>query len=353
VLILLHTLRYFICPLCHGNILLEAISEKERDQIKEASLICSIKKHRFPVVRFIPRFVSADATSSSFGFEWNTYPRTQLDSANGMRLSEERFFRQTQWPRDLAGQKILEVGSGAGRFSEIALQTGAQVFSIDASQAVDANWSNNGHHPNLILCQASLYELPFAQDYFDKVFCFGVLQHTPDVRMAFAAIARFTRPGGELVVDVYNKDYWRNYHTPIYLIRAITKHIPHGKLYQRISWSVPYLLPISTWLRNHIPFIGRQLGALIPVANYQGLLPTDSQKLIEEYSCLDTFDTLSPKYISPQRPETLLQWFLDAGYEDIEFDRETTCTVRGRRRATDRSGDRSEQVKLTDQLLKA
>jgi 2-polyprenyl-3-methyl-5-hydroxy-6-metoxy-1,4-benzoquinol methylase len=353
VLILLHTLQYFTCPLCYGELLLEAVSEKEHDQIKEASLICSIKKHRFPVVRFIPRFVSADATSSSFGFEWNTYPRTQLDSANGMRLSEERFFRQTQWPRDLAGQKILEVGSGAGRFSEIALRTGAQVFSIDASQAVDANWSNNGHHPNLILCQASLYELPFAQDYFDKVFCFGVLQHTPNVRMAFAAIARFTRPGGELVVNVYNKDYWRNYHTPIYLIRAVTKHIPHDRLYQWISWSVPHLLPISTWLRNHIPFIGRQLGALIPVANYQGLLPTDSQKLIEEYSCLDTFDTLSPKYISPQRPETLLQWFLDAGYEDIEFDRETVCTIRGRRRATDRSEDRSEQVKLTDQLLKA
>jgi SAM-dependent methyltransferase len=330
-------LQHLICPFCHGKLLLEAVSEKEHDQIKEASLICGIGKHRFPVIRFIPRFLLTDDISSSFGFEWNKYSRTQLDSANGMQLSEKRFFRQTQWPRDLSGQKILEVGSGAGRFTEIALQTGAQVFSIDASQAVDANWSNNGHHPNLILCQASLYKLPFAQDYFDKVVCFGVLQHTPDVPMAFAAIARFTRPGGELVVDVYNKDYWRNYHTPIYLIRAVTKHIPHDELYQWISWSVPHLLPISTWLRNHIPFIGRQLSALIPITNYQGLLPTESQKLIEEYSCLDTFDTLSPKYISPQRPETLLQWFLDAGYENIEFDRETVFAMRGRQRSTYRS----------------
>jgi SAM-dependent methyltransferase len=325
-------LQYFICPFCHNKLLLEDISEKEHDEIKEASVICSIRKHRFPVIQFIPRFLLTDNISSSFGFEWNKYPRTQLDSANGMRLSEERFFRQTHWPRNLSGEKILEVGCGAGRFSEIALQTGAQVFSIDASQAVDANWSNNRHHPNLVLCQANLYELPFAQDYFDKVFCFGVLQHTPNVPMAFASIARFTRPGGKLVVDVYNKDYWRNYHTPIYLIRMITKHIPHEELYQWVLWAVPPLLPISTWLRNHIPFIGRQLSALIPIANYQGFLPTESKKLVEEFSCLDTFDTISPEYISPQRPETLFQWFLEAGYENVEFDRETVFAMRGKRR---------------------
>jgi len=32
------------------------------------------------------------------------------------------------------------------------------------------------------LFQASIYELPFAPRQFDKVFCFGVLQHTPDFK---------------------------------------------------------------------------------------------------------------------------------------------------------------------------
>jgi SAM-dependent methyltransferase len=58
-----------------------------------------------------------------------------------------------------------------------------------------------------------LYTLPFPHDYFDKVFRFGVLQHTPDVALAFATIAKYVKPGGELTVDVYNKNYWRNYHT--------------------------------------------------------------------------------------------------------------------------------------------
>jgi SAM-dependent methyltransferase len=248
-----------------------------------------------------------------------------------MRLSEERFFRQTNWPKDLSGQKILEVGSGAGRFTEIALKTGARIFSVDASRAVDANWNNNGHQPNLTLCQASLYQLPFPQNYFDKVFCFGVLQHTANVTLAFSTIAKFVRPGGELAVDVYNKNYWRNYHTPIYLIRPMTKRIPHDRLYRWISWWVPRLLPVSTWLCDHFPFVGRQVSALIPIANYHGLLPTKSEEIIEEYSLLDTFDTLSPKYILPQSPDTVRQWFLNEGYENIEYDNETVFSIRGKK----------------------
>lgn len=329
-----NSLQHFVCPCCHSNLLLESIANKQRDEIEEAFLICGTGQHRFQIRQFIPRFVSTHDTTSSFGFEWNKHPRTQFDSVNGMQLSEARFIRQTNWPRDLSGEKILEVGSGAGRFTEIALKTGAQVFSVDASQAVDANWNNNGHYPNLSLCQASLYELPFPKGYFDKVFCFGVLQHTPDVALAFATIAKFVRPGGELAVDVYNKNYWRNYHTPIYLLRPITKRISHNRLYRWVAWWVPRLLPVSTWLRNHIPFVGRQVSALVPISNYDALLPTESSEIIEQYSILDTFDTLSPKYIWPQRPDTMHQWFVTAGYENIDFDNDTVFAMRGRRKLT-------------------
>lgn len=330
-----NTLSHLVCPYCHCGLHIEGIDEKDRDQIKNGSLSCSTGRHRFRISGCIPRFIVTDDDTSAFGFEWNKHPRTQFDSDNGMRLTEERFYRQTNWPRDLTGQRILEVGSGAGRFTEIALQTGAQIFSVDASRAVDANWSNNGHHPNLVLCQASLYELPFPQNYFDKVFCFGVLQHTPDVASAFASIAKFVKPSGELVVDVYNKNYWRNFHTPMYLIRPITKRISHERLHRWISLSVPRLLPISTWFRDHIPLIGRQMAALIPIANYAGIFPTQSVDLLEQYSILDTFDTISPKYVSPQTPATLRQWFLSAGYEYIHFDNKTVFSMRGRRKCSE------------------
>jgi SAM-dependent methyltransferase len=326
------SLRHFVCPTCRAGLTFEVVKTIEQDQVKEGTLGCRRGLHRFAVRDFVPRFYSEDSASSSFGFEWQQHARTQLDSVNGMTLSEDRFYRQTRWPRDLSGQTVLEIGSGAGRFTEIALKTGALVFSIDASRAVDVNRANHGAAANLILCQASLYRLPFPESYFDKVFCFGVLQHTPDVARAFAVIAKYPRPGGELVVDLYNRDYWRNFCTPEYLLRPMTKRIPHPKLYRGIRWVVPRLLPVSTWLRHRIPRIGRQVSALIPISNYHGLLPTDSKALIEEYSILDTFDTLSPRFIQPQRPATVRQWFIRAGYEALEGDRNTTFSMRGRRR---------------------
>jgi SAM-dependent methyltransferase len=324
---------HFVCPTCGGNVTIEAVEEKESGQIKNGLVVCGSKRHRFDIRGFIPRFVAAHDDTSSFGFEWNKHPRTQFDSCTGMRISEERFFRETNWSKDLSRQKILEVGSGSGRFTEIALQTRAQVFSVDSSRAVDANWKNNGHHPNLVLCQANLYELPFAQAYFDKVFCFGVLQHTPNVHLAFTSIASLVKLGGELVVDAYNKNYWRNFHTPRYLIRPITKRMSHETLYRWVSSWVPRLLPVTKWLRNKIPLVGRQVSALIPIVDYEGLLPTKSAEIVRQFSVLDTFDDLSPKYISPQRPDTLHQWFLNAGYENIEFNNDTVFAMRGRRRA--------------------
>jgi 16S rRNA A1518/A1519 N6-dimethyltransferase RsmA/KsgA/DIM1 with predicted DNA glycosylase/AP lyase activity len=51
----------------------------------------------------------------------------------------------------LLGEIVLEVGSGAGRFTEIILKTGATLFSCDYSDAVEANFENNGSDSNLPL----------------------------------------------------------------------------------------------------------------------------------------------------------------------------------------------------------
>lgn len=60
----------------------------------------------------------------------------------------------------------------------------------------------------------------------------------------------------------------------------------------------------------------------------------ESKGLIEQYSILDTFDMLSPEYISPQSPDTMRQWFVDAGYDNIEFVEGATFPMRGTKRIT-------------------
>src|SRR5215208_6434710 len=120
------------------------------------------------LVSGIPRFGDVENYSDSFGFQWNRFAETQLHPS-----SAEMLWRLTAWkPQELSGLDILEVGSGAGRFSRVILEeTGANLYSVDYSSAVDANWRNNGHiaRERFHLFQASIYEMPFPDNSFDKV----------------------------------------------------------------------------------------------------------------------------------------------------------------------------------------
>ena len=102
-----------------------------------------------------------DGYAESFGDQWNRWRRVQLDSVTGKPLSRARLFEGTRWPEDLTGQTVLELGCGAGRFTEVLLDAGAEVWAVDASSAVDAARDNLGEHERLHLAQADLFDLPF------------------------------------------------------------------------------------------------------------------------------------------------------------------------------------------------
>ena len=63
----------------------------------------------------------------------------------------------------------MDVGCGAGRFAEIALNAGAEVIAIDYSGSVDACYTNLDIMKTLTVVQADLYNLPFRDQTFD--FC--------------------------------------------------------------------------------------------------------------------------------------------------------------------------------------
>ena len=98
---------------------------------------------------------------------------------------------------------MLEVGCGAGRFTELLLDAGARVFACDLSRAVEANRANCRRWPEHFVCQADLLDLPAADAAFDLVLCLGVIQHTPDPEATIRALAAKLRPGGRLVLDHY------------------------------------------------------------------------------------------------------------------------------------------------------
>lgn len=315
------------CPVSGAD--LELTDSVGAGDMVESGTLRSCSGACYPIVRGIPRFVPAANYAASFGLQWNRFRRTQLDSYSGHPISRDRFFRYTGWrPEELRDARVLDVGCGAGRFTEVALAAGAHVVAVDYSNAVDACHENHVASSRLDVVQADVYALPLTPGAFDFVYCMGVLQHTPDVRRAFLALPRMLRPAGQLAVDVYPK-LRRNTIWPKYWLRPLTRRLPAARLFRLVERLVPILLPASRAL-GRVPMVGRHLRWAIPVANYEGVLPL-SPRQQSEWAVLDTFDMLAPTYDQPQDQETLRSWFAEAGMKDIFVERMGFIVGRGTR----------------------
>ena len=317
-----------VCPECGNALNVSDQSEQKNGEPWEGKLGCA-KGHSFIVTGGIPRFVGADNYASNFGFQWNKFRQTQLDSYSGLKISTNRFWEQSGWSKqNLSGATVLDVGCGAGRFSEIALDAGARVVSLDYSSAVDACYENNQRFRSRhAVVQGDIYKLPFKLESFDYVYCFGVLQHTPDVKAAFLALPKMVKPGGALAVDVYRK-HWGNIFEAKYWLRPITTRIGEERLFSLIEKWVPTLLSLSDFMCR-MPG-GRYLRRLVPVANYRGLFPL-SEVQLREWAILDTYDWFGPRFDQPQTAEAIQGWFEGSGLKDIEVLHPAHLTIRGRK----------------------
>lgn len=314
------------CPTCKADLALVGAHEV-RGEVESGGLTCGSCGTEYPIVGFVPRFVLPENYANNFGFQWNKFRRTQLDSHTGLPISRERFFASTGWlPQALVGKVLLDVGCGAGRFAEIALSTGARVVALDYSPAAEACWQNFGFHPGLDVVQGDIYHLPFRANTFDCIYCLGVLQHTPDVRRAFLSLPEVLRPGGRLAVDVYPKSV-QNILWPKYWLRPVTKRMPEAELFNVVRVLVEYLLPMSLRV-GHIPLAGRKLRYFLPIANHEPDFPLSSAQ-VKEWALLDTYDMLSPAHDHPQSARTLRRWFCEGGLKEIEVFRKGHLIGRG------------------------
>lgn len=273
------------------------------------------------VVDYIPRFAPQENYCDNFGFQWKKHAKTQLDRFSKTDTSKDRFFNETKWSRDLSGELIAEVGSGAGRFTEHAVSTGAMVISFDYSRAVEANYEHNGHAQNLLIVQADLYQMPLREACCDKVFCLGVLQHTPDVEKSFRMLPTILKSGGRMVMDVYirNEGFLGSIKQVLktkYWVRRLTKNMEPSRLYRRCESYVSTLWPLVR-LVSRIPKIGSQCVRFMCVAdNGKSLGLSDRER--REWAILDTFDWLSPQFDSPQKLSTIQRWMDSGDFEEVE-----------------------------------
>ncbi len=272
----------------------------------------------FPKINGAIRIVKDDNYSQNFGFQWNKFAGTQLDRNSNLKISRLRFFAETNWNKeDLKGATVLEVGSGAGRFTQIILDyTKAELYSVDYSNAVEANYQNNGPNDRLFLFQASVYEMPFAKSQFDKVVCLGVLQHTPNVEKTVQTLIEMAKPGAEVLVDFYPiNGWWTRFHAK-YLLRPYSKKMSHEKLCKKIDHNMDRL--ISAYRFFSKIGLGKVVNRFLPICDIDGTLPKDlPYAQLRELCVLDTFDMYSPQFDQPQKIKTVVKWFEKYGMKDV------------------------------------
>ena len=270
------------------------------------ALVCAGCGRAFPLVQGVARFVDAQHYAGSFGFQWQVFARTQLDTDQSHR-SEVDFRRRTGFcPNDLAGKLVLDVGCGMGRFAEVATRWGAHVVGVDLSLAAEVAARNLADR-SATFFQADVFNLPFAPESFDYIYSIGVLHHTPDCERAFKVLPALLKPGGKIAIWLYSG--YNRWYRMSDLYRNVTRRMP-PRLLHKLCYGVIPLYGMHQALKK-IPLVGKLASGALA---YTIPMPFNPDP---KWRVLDTFDWYTPKYQFKYLYPEVFRWFQTNGFRDV------------------------------------
>jgi len=107
------------------------------------------------------------------------------------------------------GSFVLEVGCGTGQLTNfLGMHYNRRVFGSDMclhSLRLAQGFRDRCGIKNAGFAQMNLFRPAFKAGAFDIVVCNGVLHHTADPLGGFRSISRLVKPGGAIIIGLYNK----------------------------------------------------------------------------------------------------------------------------------------------------
>ena len=245
----------------------------------------------------------ADETIADFGEQWTAYRDSE-----GYYGSVEIFrdmFGPLLSPEEVAGRRVMEIGSGSGRIARILLSAGAaHVVAVEPSAAFDVLRDNlSAQADRVTLLRLTGEAVPPFGD-LDYVFCIGVLHHIPEpepvVRAAHAAL----RPGGRMAIWLYGREGNETYLTALTPLRALTRRLPHALLATLVRMiDVPLVAYVA--LCRVLP---------LPLAGYMREVV---RRLDPSKRRLTIYDQLNPAYAKYYTRDEAHALLAGAGFEKV------------------------------------
>lgn len=182
-------------------------------------LVCSKCGHDFPITDDIPHLF---------------WPHDGMDDDKDVTRAVQAFYEETPFPnydehesaRSLIDKSrsglyacrlnesipynstVLDVGCGTGQLANFLGMSCRRVVGTDASMAslrLGEAFRKKHSLSRVRFLQMNLFRPALKPEQFDVVICNGVLHHTADPFRGFTTITRLVKPGGHVVVGLYNR----------------------------------------------------------------------------------------------------------------------------------------------------
>lgn len=200
-------LEIFACPVCRAKLSLQG----ERIRCLSCAAV-------FAAENGIPLLFTSEETQApqvtdivKAFYEENPFPNyDELDSRQSLVEKAKRgVFARLLDEQIPEGARVLEVGCGTGQLTNfLGMHWNRQVFGSDIclnSLRVAKGFRDRCGIKNAEFVQMNLFKPAFRTGAFDIVISNGVLHHTSDPLRGFLSILQLIKPGGYVVIGLYNR----------------------------------------------------------------------------------------------------------------------------------------------------
>ena len=148
---------------------------------------------------------------AGFGDEWSRFDQSALTESELQKMFDNYFniFPWDTLPENAVG---FDLGCGSGRWAKVVARRVGKLHLIDPSEAIEVAQKNLATADNCEFHQATVDEIPLADNSCDFGYSLGVLHHIPDTQDGLQKCVAKVKSGSPFLVYLYyrfdNRPAW-------------------------------------------------------------------------------------------------------------------------------------------------